>query len=875
MKARFPIASRFALSVSAASVVLMFTASQVHAVTAYTNTSSDSWATAGNWSAGVPTNGQRISVNAGTTLTYTSGLGYTSDTLFIGSSVAADARALVVSGGAGLATFNISSGTLRATSTSGPTATSLVGGTNSDIDGTLNISGTGVLDLSTTDNANGRVLAIGATSTTGSITPINGTITISGNGLLKVGQLRFNDSANTSTGTNLIDGIINLNGGTLETNSLWEGSSGVAQTRTTSTVNLNGGLLRLTGSAGISASLDNVNVLGGANIEVATGVTATSGKNLIGVGAGGLVKTGTGTLALTDNSTYTGATVISAGALSAGKIVISSGNSSLGNATSAVTLGSAGSEGTLSYTGATDTYTRGFTIGGAGGGRLDVLTAGQTLTIDTASITGSGLFTVGGNGRTVINSAITHAGGLTKGPFLANTTVLTLTNGSNSYNGLTTVQHGAIVVTANGALGDTAAGTVINSAATLALSGGIDYSASETVTGSGTGTIAISGIFADTQRGFIQSASGNNIFRGNIVIDAGGVTRIGTQNGASLTLTGTISQASGSILFRPGNTAGDFVTLSNSGNSFGGNSTIFTGATAGNYAGVRLGVNNALPTAVTISGEAATGSGTALDLNGFNQTLNGLAGANTLNVINSNTSTASTLTLDNLVDRSTTGTLIRGGLGLGTINVNKDGAFTQTLSGTHDYSGTTDVNEGKLVINGNISTSSLTTVASGATLGGNATVGALTVAAGGFVTPGNSPGTLVVNGAYTQAGTYTAEIDGLTPGTQHDQIDVNGTVDITGGSLTTLFTGTYALNDMIFILLNDGTDAITGTFTGVAQGAVVTTYGGFDWKISYVAASAGGTFLGGNDIALMAVPEPNAAALLGGLGMLALLRRRR
>ena len=154
-------------------------------------------------------------------------------------------------------------------------------------------------------------------------------------------------------------------------------------------------------------------------------------------------------------------------------------------------------------------------------------------------------------------------------------------------------------------------------------------------------------------------------------------------------------------------------------------------------------------------------------------------------------------------------------------------------------------------------------------------VAALTVAAGGFVTPGNSPGTLIVNGAYTQAGTFTAEIDGLTPGTQHDQINVTGTVDITGGSLTTVFTGSYSLGDMIFLLLNDGADAITGTYSGLAQGAVFTG-GGFDWQISYLADSGGSpTFTGGNDIALMAVPEPNVAALLGGLGLLALLRRRR
>ena len=207
----------------------------------------------------------------------------------------------------------------------------------------------------------------------------------------------------------------------------------------------------------------------------------------------------------------------------------------------------------------------------------------------------------------------------------------------------------------------------------------------------------------------------------------------------------------------------------------------------------------------------------------------------------------------------------------------KSGAGTLTLSGTNTYTGATNVTAGILVVNGNIASSSLTTVASGATIGGSGTVGVLTVSSGGFINPGNSPG-ILNTGNYTQAGTYTAEITGLTAGTEHDQIDVTGTVNITGGSLTTAFSaGTYTANDPIFILLNDGADAITGEFVGLVNGATVTTYGGFDWIISYFANSTDGSFTGGNDIALMAapIPEPNIAALIGGFGVMLILRRRR
>jgi hypothetical protein len=132
-----------------------------------------------------------------------------------------------------------------------------------------------------------------------------------------------------------------------------------------------------------------------------------------------------------------------------------------------------------------------------------------------------------------------------------------------------------------------------------------------------------------------------------------------------------------------------------------------------------------------------------------------------------------------------------------------------------------------------------------------------------------------VNGNFDlQSGsTFNVELAGTSPGVEYDQLFANGTVTLAGAlNLTASFTPTNG--DLFFILVNDGADAISGTFTGLNEGSTFTV-GGQDYQITYQANfETTPSFTGGNDVALLAVPEP-AAALLGGLGMLGLLRRRR
>ncbi len=172
------------------------------------------------------------------------------------------------------------------------------------------------------------------------------------------------------------------------------------------------------------------------------------------------------------------------------------------------------------------------------------------------------------------------------------------------------------------------------------------------------------------------------------------------------------------------------------------------------------------------------------------------------------------------------------------------GTSTLTVTGTHTYTGTTTVNTGTLLVNGSTDGASAVSVNNTGTLGGSGTVaGTVAVASGGTVSPGNSPGVLNTGDVSYVAGSNLAvEVDGDTPGTQYDQLVVTGTVALGGANLVT--GGTIAIPNANAIVLidNDDTDAVSGTFAGLPEGALV-TINGIEFRISYVGGS-------GNDVVL-------------------------
>jgi len=133
------------------------------------------------------------------------------------------------------------------------------------------------------------------------------------------------------------------------------------------------------------------------------------------------------------------------------------------------------------------------------------------------------------------------------------------------------------------------------------------------------------------------------------------------------------------------------------------------------------------------------------------------------------------------------------------------------------------------------------------TVGGTGTIGgALTANASGKTSPGTSPGRLTVNGnvIFAPGSTFEVELNGTTVATQYDQLTVNGTVNLGGATLAGILGAGFSppVGTAFTIIDNDGTDAVTGTFAGLAPGALV-SIGGQSFSISY----SGGT---GNDVIL-------------------------
>jgi hypothetical protein len=170
------------------------------------------------------------------------------------------------------------------------------------------------------------------------------------------------------------------------------------------------------------------------------------------------------------------------------------------------------------------------------------------------------------------------------------------------------------------------------------------------------------------------------------------------------------------------------------------------------------------------------------------------------------------------------------------------------LAANNNYSGTTGVTAGTLLVNGSQSGSDVNLT--GGTLGGTGRVGAIT-AVGGKIRPGTSAPGILSGGNVTLNATtsFVVDLNGTTPGAGYRQLNVSGAVSLGSSELDASANFQSAVGDTFTIINNDGGDPVVGIFAGLPE-ATTLMLGGLPFIISY----QGGT---GNDVVLTRVLSPS------------------
>jgi autotransporter-associated beta strand protein len=221
---------------------------------------------------------------------------------------------------------------------------------------------------------------------------------------------------------------------------------------------------------------------------------------------------------------------------------------------------------------------------------------------------------------------------------------------------------------------------------------------------------------------------------------------------------------------------------------------------------------------------------------------------------------------------------ISPGVGKRDYAISKTGTSTFVLSGDNQYGAGTSVTGGTLVVNNTTGsgtgTGAVTVNGSGSTLGGTGIISVSVTlgntAAGAVLNPGpkgtagtaGAVGTLST-GSLTMTGSNVFHVDASgTAATSWDKLNVTGSL-VLGTTSTLELSIASGLNftwgSQYTLIANDGTDAISGTFSNAANGSTITV-GAYMFTVNY----AGGT---GNDLVLTEVPDP--CTWIGGMLSLA------
>ena len=647
----------------------------------------------------------------------------------------------------------------------------------------------------------------------------SGTLVKTGAGELTLG------SANNSAG---FSGDVTVSAGRLNIGSDSAFSSG--------TLTLDGGVLT---NNSASFTLDNPIVLGsgGGGVFVSSAAQTLTLSGDIS-GSGTLSKTGGGVLTFSGTNSFSGGLSVSGT-----NGVSASDGSNLG--AGSVTLNEA-----------------------------TVLTlTGSSVTLNNA-INFAGSATVSNSNAVTLSGVLSGSGSMTK----AGAGVLSL-SATNTATGSVTVSAGGLSLIGGSSIGN-AAEVTVDAGATLTLAGGgetigalagagnVVLNSYNLTTGGNNGSSTFSGVIAGTGSGITKAGTGtftltgNNTYTGSTSVSAG-TLRL-NRNGGAIADTSDVTVASGAtIQFDQNETLG---SLAGAGNVNLSTFTLTTGGsnTSTSLSGVVSGSGNLIKTGTgtfTLSGANSYTGTTAVTAGVLSVAGDSNLGAGTVSITDSGLTITAATTLDNAIVLTGTGTITNSaaatlsGVLSGTGTLTKSGAGTLQLAATNSYTGTTTVTAGSLLVSGDISASSSVSVASGATLGGTGSVSGVTIASGATLSPGSGgAGALTITNGLTIAagGSLMVDVAGTVAGTQYDQLIVTGTVDITGASLSVNHSYTGSDGDSYTVIVNDSTDAISGTFSGVAEGAAVTATGNSSsLSVSYLGDT-------GNDMSLSFLAVPGA-----------------
>jgi fibronectin-binding autotransporter adhesin len=720
-------------------------------------------------------------------------------------------------------------------------------------------------------------------------------------GIAGTGFLTKNGAGTVQMDTvNSFTGGVNLNGGMLKANTI--GDIGVnSSLGSAGTIAFAGGTLSYTGDPASTNRLFAFGT-GGGTIQVDGAMTITS--NLSGTGT--LTKTGSGDLILTgDNNVYTGGLTIKGGAVVVTDLVANL--ASIGGSSQVVTLDGgalkdASTSPTKAFFSTASSIMRSLAIG-SGGGSINVVNAAHATVIEAANgISGSGTLTKEGAG------ALLAWGGTTTftGHVVVNQGTLEVDSVVDNNNVVTAsgIGNGSVEVNGGGTLAgrNTAVKNVVSLVnGKLSTTGGdnTDYR----------GAVTADGNFTVDLRDYAVPTTSRSLKISGVLGGSGAITVSGNAGSdKALILTGNGNTYGGQFFVDPSQTL--LVQPSGAGNPLNTAAVQLTNSTlAMRYdSGSSNGVFSYTSNAISILGTGTSridvnradidnGVSTGNAFRFGSLTMSGEAGQ-TLSVVGGNgyrAEIANTTTLNGAVTIQTQSAdlVLKGSLS-GSAGLTKTGSERLILETNNaTFSGNLSVQEGTLVMRNNVSLPNGDVNVSGGRLAGTGTIvnSVLVNSAAGALSPGeNGAGLLTIQKNLTMASGSDFEVNlggnAGTPvaGTTYDQVRVgngvgavsNGAVSINGTDLMITINTGISTNNLFFIVVNDGTDVIGGTFAGLIQGQEFTV-NGQGLRISYQADASGvGSFSGGNDIALMAVPEPGSVCLLlGGLGLIAGSRRRR